>query len=114
MSKSISRIPIIALMFISLFVNAQESEMKIKITKNDFVIEMILDNNESAKSLFDQLPLKLKIEDYASNEKIFYPPKKLSVVGAPSGHEPKVGEITKGLENLKNISNGEVRVEKIE
>lgn len=38
--------------------------------------------------------LKIKIEDYASNEKIFYPPKKLTTEGAPASYKPSKGDVT--------------------
>ncbi len=68
--------------------------MKIKLLLKDIVVYVTLENNPTSRALFDQLPLKLKVEDYASNEKIFYPPRKLSTEGAPDGYEPKAGDIT--------------------
>jgi hypothetical protein len=37
--------------------------------------------------------MTLTLEDYASTEKIGYPPRKLSTTGAPAGVDPSVGDI---------------------
>lgn len=42
-----------------------------------------LNNSTAAKELYAQLPLTIKIEDYSSNEKIFYPPQKLGTSNTP-------------------------------
>lgn len=68
--------------------------MKIKLLIKNIVILATLEDNPSSRDLYDQLPLKVKFEDYASNEKIFYPPKKLTTKGAPEGYQPKVGDVT--------------------
>ena len=36
-----------------------------------------LNNSQAAAELYDQLPLTLEVEDYSTNEKIFYPPEAL-------------------------------------
>jgi len=110
----------------------------IQIVFEQQVIEMTLNESQASKDLASQLPMKIKVEDYASNEKIFYPPKKLSTAGSPSGYEPKVGDvtyyspwgdvaifyknfsysngliplgrITSGFEYLKSINNKEVEI----
>ncbi|MDJ0930935.1 cyclophilin-like fold protein [Breoghania sp.] len=43
-----------------------------------------LNDSRPARDLFSLLPLDLSIEDYSSNEKIAYPPRKLELGG--SGH----------------------------
>ena len=42
--------------------------------------EIVFELNESpaAQSLYDQLPLSVDVQNYGSNEKIFYPPEKLN------------------------------------
>jgi len=42
-----------------------------------------LNDSTAAKELYAQLPLTIKVEDYSSNEKIFYPPKKLATAHTP-------------------------------
>lgn len=114
--------------------------MKIKLSQQDIVIEIELEDNPTSRELFDQLPLKVDIEDYASNEKIFYPPQKLSTAGALVGYEPcegdityyspwgnvaifykdysfsngliKMGRISSGLDHLKSLNDSEVLIEK--
>lgn len=53
------------------------TEMQILITDGTHEIVFALNNTPAAKSLAAQLPLETEIENYGSNEKIFYPPEKL-------------------------------------
>lgn len=69
-------------------------KMKIKILLGEDEILISLNDNPSSRSLYEQLPLSVKVEDYASNEKIFHPPRELSTLDAPVGYEPKVGDVT--------------------
>ncbi|MFG1483818.1 cyclophilin-like fold protein [Halobacteriovorax sp. HFRX-2_2] len=112
--------------------------MKIRIKVDDLEFEGILENTK----ILDLLPLEVEVEDYASNEKIFYLPKKLSVEGEPAGYEPRVGdicyyapwgniaifykdfsystgliklgEITDNVDKIKNIKNSKLKIEIIE
>lgn len=68
--------------------------MKIRLTINDQSTTATLDDNATARDFFSMLPLTLTLEDYASTEKIAYPPRKLSTQGAPAGVDPDVGDIT--------------------
>ena len=43
-----------------------------------------LNDGTAADSLFAQLPFTVEIEDYSTNEKIFYPPKELACVETPA------------------------------
>ena len=45
-------------------------------TTNNQTIEIELNNSPSANDLYNQLPLSIDLEDYSTNEKIFYPPNK--------------------------------------
>ena len=62
-----------------------EAQMSVRITiksgNNATVFE--LNDSQASKDLLAQLPLRIKVEDYSDNEKIFYPPKKLGVAGTP-------------------------------
>ena len=58
--------------------------MRLKITIGDTELMATLYDNATAKDLIAQLPLTVELEDYASNEKIFYPKPKLSTQGAPA------------------------------
>lgn len=68
--------------------------MKIRLTINGQSTTATLDDNATARDFLSMLPLTLPLEDYASSEKIAYPPRKLSTQGAPAGIDPEVGDIT--------------------
>ena len=76
--------------------NHQENskKMRLKITIGDTELMATLYDNATAKDLIAQLPLTVELEDYASNEKIFYPKPKLSTQSAPAGYDPSAGDIT--------------------
>ena len=67
--------------------------MKIRMTINGQVTTATLDDNATARDFLSLLPLTLTLEDYASTEKIAYPPRRLSTEGAPAGIDPEVGDI---------------------
>ena len=97
--------------------------------------------SDGAKSLYEQLPLKIEVEDYSTNEKIFYPPNELDVTNTPLAsngengvlayYEPwgdvvmfhdsfdlandlyQLGNAIEGIENIENLS-GEITIEKVE
>lgn len=68
--------------------------MKIRLTINGHSTTATLDDNATARDFLSMLPLTLTLKDYASTEKIAYPPRKLSTQGAPAGIDPEVGDIT--------------------
>jgi hypothetical protein len=68
--------------------------MKIRITIDGKAIEATLLDNATARDFLSLLPMTLVLKDYASTEKIGYPPRKLSTAGAPGGIDPAVGDIT--------------------
>ena len=43
-----------------------------------------LNDSLAAASLLEQLPLTIGVEDYSTNEKIFYPPRGLDTADAPT------------------------------
>ena len=51
------------------------------------------DDSPTSRDLISLLPLALELEDYATTEKIAYPPRKLVTKGAPVGMEPKAGDL---------------------
>lgn len=59
--------------------------MKISVSdgKNKIIYE--LNDSEQSKSLYSQLPLKIQIENYSTNEKIFYPKEKLPLKNGLEG-----------------------------
>ena len=52
-----------------------------------------LNNSPAANDLYNQLPLSIDLEDYSTNEKIFYPPNKLNTESTPKA-TPKIGIIS--------------------
>jgi hypothetical protein len=75
---------------------SQQSEqaMKIRLTINGSSATATLHDNATSRDLYSLLPMTMKLEDYASTEKIAHPPRKLSTEGAPAGIDPDVGDIT--------------------
>lgn len=53
-----------------------------------------LTDNPTSRDLYAQLPLTLKVEDYANSEKIATPPKKLTTDQAPDHYQGKPSDIT--------------------
>jgi hypothetical protein len=71
----------------------EPTDMKIKLTFNNQSMTATLYDNASARDLYAMLPLDLSIDNYASNEKITYLPRKLTEEGSgPFGNE-KPGDL---------------------
>ena len=68
--------------------------MRIRLTIDGKAVEATLLDNATTRDFLSLLPMTLTLEDYASTEKIGYPPRKLSTAGAPAGVDPAVGDIT--------------------
>ena len=74
--------------------SSEANAMRIRLTINGQSTTATLEDNPTARDFLSILPLTLTLEDYASTEKIAYPPRKLSTQGAPAGIDPEVGDIT--------------------
>ena len=62
--------------------------MRIRFIFADQAFTATLEDNPSARDLFDMLPLDLTVEDYSTNEKIAYLSRKLTEEGSgPFGNE---------------------------
>lgn len=61
----------------------EESPMKIKVSDGKNTVVFALNQSQAAKDLWNQLPLTIGVENYGSNEKIFYP-KKLRTENTPA------------------------------
>jgi len=72
----------------------ERNVMKIRMTINGRPVTATMLDNATARDFLSLLPITLKLEDYASTEKIAYPPRKLSTEDAPAGIDPEVGDIT--------------------
>lgn len=64
-------------------VSRNQTVMKISVKANGKTTVFELNNSPAARDLYAQLPLSIKVENYSSNEKIFYPPKKLNTNDTP-------------------------------
>lgn len=68
-------------------------DTRIKLSFNNEEVIVKMNNNPTSKDLLAQLPLTLTFKDYAGAEKIAYPPKVLLTEDAPSGADPKLGDL---------------------
>ena len=59
------------------------SEKRIAIQSGDTEVIYELNDSPAADSLYEMLPLTVEVEDYSTNEKIFYPPEELACVETP-------------------------------
>ena len=112
--------------------------MKISVHSNGNTTVFQLNDSEAAKALYAQLPLSIEVENYSTNEKIFYPPKKLATNDTPladarsgtlayyapwgdvvmfyedfgsAGGLYELGHAVSGGEHIKNMS-GTIQIEK--
>ena len=58
-------------------------QMKIRVKAGETAIDYVLNDSQAARDLYEQLPLTLEVENFSTNEKVFYPPEKLDVRDAP-------------------------------
>ena len=59
------------------------SEMVIQVSDGEYTVSFQLNDSKAARSLYEQLPLSLEVQDYSNNEKIFYPPEPLDTTDTP-------------------------------
>lgn len=119
-----------------------EEEMNIRVKANGNTIDFKLNDIQAARDLYAQLPLTVDVENYGSNEKIFYPTQRLNTANAPLVNAQsasgtlayfapwgnvvifygssdsasglyELGHAISGSENIQNLS-GEIQIEKIE
>ena len=72
-------------------------QISVQFGENTVVYE--LNDGTAADSLYEQLPLTIEVEDYSTNEKIFYPPQPLDTNNSPLAQlnrTVKNGQWTKG------------------
>lgn len=55
----------------------------IEVTANEASVAFELNDSAAADALLAQLPLAVEVDDFSTNEKIFYPPHTLDAAGAP-------------------------------
>jgi len=79
---------------VSTLLAAQTQSLQILLTVNGQQLTATLTDSPTTRDFIAQLPLTLKLDDYAATEKIAYLPKKLTTQGAPAGTDPAPGDIT--------------------
>ena len=117
------------------------NNMKISVSDGSNKVIYELNNSSASVDLYNQLPMELEVEDYSTNEKIFYPENELNVEntneasrggsGVLAYYEPwgdvvmfydnyssasglyVLGEATKGSNLIENLS-GNIVIEKVE
>ena len=62
-----------------------QEEMKISVTDGKHTVIFRLNGSPSAKSLYAMLPIDIEVENYGSNEKIFYPEEAVDTAGGIEG-----------------------------
>jgi hypothetical protein len=67
--------------------------MKLRLVTADAVVTASLDDSATARDFASLLPLTLTLRDHARTEKVSDLPRKLTTTGAPSGADPRVGDI---------------------
>ncbi|QPB21064.1 cyclophilin-like fold protein [Rhizobium sp. 007] len=71
----------------------EPSKVKIRMTFNGQTMTATLYDNASARDFASMLPLDLKIEDYSTNEKITYLPRKLTEAGSGPFKNERPGDL---------------------
>lgn len=70
-----------------------KNAMHVAMKANGNEIVFMLNNSIAAKTLYAQLPLIIAVEDYSTNEKIFYPPNKLDTTNTPLAKDIRPGTL---------------------
>ncbi|GAA3638082.1 hypothetical protein GCM10022297_15590 [Lactobacillus hamsteri] len=104
--------------------------MQIRVQNNDLKIDFQLNESPAAKTLIEQLPLTLDVDNFGDNEKIFYPDKKLNVTDTKLA-DPQKGDLcyyspwgdvvmyykatspAGGLYSLGKVINGKENIQKL-
>lgn len=113
---------------------------QISVTCGDMQVVYELNDSPAAQSLLSQLPLTVEVEDFSTNEKVFYPPQELDTTDTPlaeggagtlayyapwgdvvlfydsfsaNGSLYGLGEAVSGVENIGQMS-GTITVETVE
>lgn len=66
----------------------QSTALQIQVQGNGHTIVFELNDSPAAQSLYNQLPLSIEVQDYSTNEKIFYPPETLDTADAIPAEGP--------------------------
>lgn len=68
--------------------------MKLQLRLEGHALDIVLEDNPTARDLVSLLPLRLSLDDYAATEKIATLPRRLSTTQAPQGITPVAGDLT--------------------
>lgn len=71
----------------------EESAMRLEFTFSDQTFTATLEDNSTARDLVSLLPLDLTIDDYSTNEKIAYLPRKLTEEGSGRFENEAAGDL---------------------
>lgn len=66
-----------------------QKTMKVRVTSGAVSVVFALNETQAARDLHAQLPLTVNAENFSTNEKIFYPKKKLDITGASEAYAKK-------------------------
>jgi hypothetical protein len=67
--------------------------VRLRLELGSNIMTATLVDNATVRDLVAQLPLELTAKDFASVEKVAYPPKKLTTQGAPAAYTPSAGDL---------------------
>lgn len=72
---------------------AREPTIRIRITTSDRSFTAVLEDNQTARDFASLLPIEVALDDYNKTEKVADLPRPLTIVGAPAGADPVVGDV---------------------
>ena len=61
--------------------------MKMNVSANGGTVVFELNGSQASKDLYAQLPLTVELQNFSTNEKVFYPPEKLETSKTPLAKE---------------------------
>lgn len=91
MKQTINILTLILFIFITSIYAKEGEKMKISVNSNGNTTVYELNDSSASKELYAQLPLSIKVENYSNDEKIFYPPNKLTTSNTPLAKNTKAG-----------------------
>lgn len=93
MKQTMNILTSILFIFITSIYAKEGEKMKISVNSNGNTTVFELNDSSASKELYAQLPLSIKVENYSNDEKIFYPPNKLTTSNTPLAKNTKAGTL---------------------
>lgn len=93
MKQTINILTSVLFVFITSIYAKEGERLKISINSNGNTSVYELNNSSASKELYAQLPLNIKVENYSNDEKIFYPPNKLTTSNTSLAKNAKAGTL---------------------